>query len=59
MYLFVEKERERIAAMVSPEEKGEGELLSVLTRKSGRLLKFPSIQDSDEPVLADLAAIHQ
>ena len=45
--------------MVSPEEKGEGELLSVLTRKSGRLLKFPSIQDSDEPVLADLAAIHQ
>ena len=59
MYLFVEKERERIAAMVSPEEKGEGELLSVLTRKSGRPLRFPSIQDSDEPVLADLAAIHQ
>ena len=50
MYLFVEKERERIAAMVSPEEKGEGELLSVLTRKSGRPLKLPSIQDSDEPV---------
>ena len=50
MHLFVEKERERIAAMVSPEEKGEGELLSVLTRKSGMPLRFPSIQDSDEPV---------
>ena len=36
--------------MVSPEEKGEGELLSVLTRKSGRPLKFPSMQDSNEPV---------
>ena len=50
MYLFVEKERERTAAMVSPEEKGEGELLSILTKKSGRPLKFPSIQDSDEPI---------
>ena len=50
MHLFEEKERERIAVMVSPEEKGEGELLSVLTRKSGRPLKFPSMQDSNEPV---------
>ena len=50
MNLFVEKEKEKNAAIVTPEEKSEGDLLSVLIRKLGRPLKFQVIQDSNESV---------
>ena len=50
MNLFVEKEEEINADIVTPEEKSEGDLLSVLIRKLGRPLKFQVIQDSNESV---------